>query len=315
MQTNTPKLWQPLRPGAIVDIIAPASACPQKEQLSTLAAIRATLTAWQLVPRIPENIYGEDLLCANSTAQRFIQLKNALLNTDATAIWCLRGGYGSAHLLPQLASLPAPAHNKLFMGMSDITALHLFLQQQWGWATLHSPSARQVSLGDVHADNIAEVKHILLGQLTNCQYNLTPLNSLAAGNSTINAMITGGNLSIVQTSLGTFWQINAANKILFLEEINERGYRVDRILEHLSQAGIFNKVTAVIFGDFTKGQEPDGSSLLIPVLERFAAQANFPVLRCLGIGHDNYNRPLPLGVPAQLHLGTPSNLHIELGRS
>lgn len=305
------QLWNPLESQDTIDIIAPSAICTPQE--NAIQAIKETLASWGLTAHIPENIYGKDLLCANTDDQRFLFLKDALLNTESKAIWALRGGYGCTRLITRLATLPTPKQIKLFIGMSDITALHIFLQQKWGWATIHGPSARQIATKTVHEENINEVKNLILGKQTTIEFNsLIPLNKLATQTITLTAPITGGNLCLVQTSLGTVWQIDAAGKILFLEETNERGYRVDRMLQHLEQAGVFKDVTAVILGDFIGGKEPDGSSLIDPVLKRFAEQVDFPVLRIAGIGHGNFNRPLPLGIPAKLKLGPDASLNIPL---
>lgn len=314
----TPKVsvyqpWQVLREGDIIDVIAPAS--PRLKNEASITAIKELLVSWNLVPRIPDDIFGIDLLCANTDAKRFDFLKAALLNTESRAVWCLRGGYGSGRLIPQLANLevknPVP---KLFIGMSDITALHLFLQRHFHWVTLHGPSVRQVTDNDVAKENIEELKQIMFGRQNVLRYNnLTPLNKQGLKNQLIETCIVGGNFCLIQASIGTLWQVDARNKILFLEEINERGYRVDRMLQHLEQAGIFKDVTAVIFGDFTGGQEPNGTCLIDPVLKRFAESCDFPVLRCPGIGHGKFNRVLPLGTNTQLQLGETASMIVNAG--
>lgn len=311
---NLSKSWQALHAGDIIEIIAPASPCLKTE--APLAQIQEYLTSWGLVPRIPTNIFGKDLLCANTDELRFEFLKNALVNSESKAIWCLRGGYGSARLIPKLAALGLTNITpKLFIGMSDITALHLFLQQAFGWATLHGPSARQVTDNDVDAANIQELKKIIFGQQQKLYYdNLTFLNDKNLGDQELHTSIIGGNLCLIQNSIGTLWQINADNKILFLEETSERGYRIDRMLQHLEQAHVFDGILAVILGDFSGGKEPDGSSLVEPVLKRFAENCNFPVLRCPGVGHERFNRPLPLGTKAILAMnGTNPTLTVDAG--
>lgn len=130
-----------------------------------------------------------------------------------------------------------------------------------------------------------------------------PLNTLAEKSHTLHASVTGGNLCLVQTSLGTNWQVDARKKILFLEEVGERGYRIDRMLEQLQQANVFKGTRAIIFGDFLEGEEPDGSSLVNPVLKRFAQRLDLPVIQIKGIGHGHVNFPLPLGTKATLQLG------------
>lgn len=306
------KPWPVLFPGDIVDIIAPASACLTSE--SPLEKIQDLLISWELVPRISAQIFGHDLLCANSDQERCQFFKNALVNNESKAIWCLRGGYGSARFILNTADIPITMNPKLFVGMSDITALHLLLQKRFGWITLHGPSARQVADKSVDEENISELKDIMFGKKELLDYQkLIPLNTLATENKIVDSIITGGNLSLVQTSIGTSWQIDPHHKILFLEETNERGYRVDRMLLHLEQAGIFNNVSAILFGDFTGGFESNGQSLINPVLERFARNVHFPVLRYFGIGHEKYNRPLPLGSKTRLQLGSSPTMTVAAG--
>ena len=139
-----------------------------------------------------------------------------------------------------------------------------------------------------------------------------PLNAIAQNSIELEGIITGGNLSVIQTSLATNWQINANNKILFLEEINERGYRIDRMLQHLSQANIFQKVKAVLFGDFIGGTEPAGNSLIEPVLKRFAEVNNFPIFRCENIGHGKINRALPFGTSGEIKMEPEIKLMINI---
>ncbi|MGE3920577.1 MAG: hypothetical protein AB7F64_06500 [Gammaproteobacteria bacterium] len=139
------------------------------------------------------------------------------------------------------------------------------------------------------------------------------MNQLAKRKCHINTSVTGGNLTIIQTTIGTPWQINTDNKILLLEDIGERGYRVDRILEHLRQADIFKNVAAVLLGDFTPGYEPNGMSLIEPVLKRFAEACDFSVVKINGIGHNYINYPMPLGTISELILGEDPQLICSRG--
>lgn len=303
------KPWPILKPGDIVEVIAPSAKGLTKDDLQK---VHDCLSSWKLQPRIAGNIYGNDLLCANTDENRFEQLKRALLDTESKAVWCLRGGYGAARLLPALKAVNAPEQIKLFIGFSDITALHIFLQQQWQWQTLHGPSARQVAQAEIAIENNNELKDIIFGRKKIIEYQLLALNETAQENTELEGTITGGNLSVIQTSLATPWQINADNKILFLEEVNERGYRVDRILQHLSQAGIFKTVKAVLFGDFIGGTEPAGNSLVEPVLKRFAEVNNFPIFRCENIGHGKINRALPLGTNGKIKMEQEIKLMITI---
>ena len=284
-----------LNPGDVVEIIAPASRCSDKN----LTELKELLLSWQLKYKIDEDIFGSDLLCANTDENRFNSLKNALLNLESKAVICARGGYGSTRLITELSKVVPPAFKKVFIGMSDATVLNLFLQQKWKWPVIHGALAPD----KFSQESIVAVKSILFGEIDQVEFIGLPLNTLAEKNSTIDAVITGGNLSILQTSIGTLWQVDGKNKIVFIEEVGERGYRIDRMLEHLRQASIFEGVSAILFGDFIGGAEPNGSSLIKPVLERFAQTCKIPVVEIEGIGHGNINFPIPLGTMAKLTLG------------
>ncbi|STX44426.1 LD-carboxypeptidase [Legionella donaldsonii] len=284
-----------LKPGDSVEIIAPASRCTDE----VLSDLNNLLESWQLNCIIDQAIFGNDLLCANTDEIRFNLLRKALLNPATKAVICARGGYGSMRLLPQLSQITPVNPPKLFVGMSDITAIHLFLEQQWQWPTIHGALARD----KFSPESIHSLKSILFGDVEQISLSGLPLNELAASDKVIEARLTGGNLTLVQTSIGTIWQLDGQNKIIFLEEVGERGYRVDRMLEHLSQATVFKEAAAILFGDFLTGNEPNGSSLVKPVLERFAQNSPIPVAQIEGIGHGYTNFPLLLGAVAKLQLG------------
>lgn len=304
------KKWLPLQAGDTVDIIAPAAGCDP----AVIAKIKEFLAVWQLQGNIPDDLLGRDLLCSSSDTIRLAHLQQALLNSKSKAIWCLRGGYGCSRLVTQLYALTPPAQSKIFIGLSDITVLHIFLQQQWHWPTLHAPAIWQAALQTVQPQSLQLLKEVIFGERQTIRFtDLIPLNTAAQQHTSLSSVVVGGNLSLVQTSIGTRWQLNASNKILLLEDVNERGYRVDRMLEHLQQAGIFRGIQAIIFGDFIGGIDPNGSSRVADVLKNFAAQNNFPVLQGRGIGHGEINHTIPLGTKATLMLGDTPTLECATG--
>lgn len=300
------KLPAALKPGDSIEIIAPASRCSRQE----LETLQALFSSWQLHCLIAQDIFGDDLLCANSDEIRFKHLHNALHNPETKAVICARGGYGSLRLIPELAKITPPSSAKLFVGMSDITALQLFFQQYWQWPTIHGASTPE----RFSPESIASLKAILFGEVTQVEFSqLSPLNAAAEKNHNIEATIIGGNLCLVQASIGTTWQMHAQNKIILLEDTGERGYRIDRMLEHLRQASLFKNAAAILFGDFIGGEEQNGSTLIPPVLSRFAQTCNIPVLQIKGIGHGYSNFPIPLGTPAKLQLGKETKLNVAAG--
>ena len=126
-----------LKAGDRVEIIAPASRCSTE----VINRLRDLLHSWNLKCIINDTLFGDDLLCANSDEQRLRLLKEALTNSHTKAVICARGGYGSMRLIPGLSTLTKPMQPKLFIGMSDITALHLFFEEQWSWPTVHGALA------------------------------------------------------------------------------------------------------------------------------------------------------------------------------
>ncbi|WP_218813732.1 S66 peptidase family protein [Rickettsiella endosymbiont of Dermanyssus gallinae] len=293
-----PLAYKLLTPGATVDIIAPAGGCAPE----SLAQIKTLLKNWQLTPRISPELLGEDLLCANTDENRFKHLQEALFNAESSAVWCVRGGYGCTRLIPELFKLKTPKTNKLFIGFSDITTLHLFLQQQWHWQTLHGPSANQVAHDRIDTASIQEFKKLIFGELSQLVFSLVPLNPKQNHATLIKAPITGGTLTLIQTSLSTPWQIDTKDKILFLEEVNESAYRIDRMLQHLQHSGILQHVKAILLGDFIAPQDSKDATLIQAVLARFANEQRVPVLHIPGIGHGETNRSLPLGANTELNL-------------
>lgn len=305
------KRWEFLRPGDIVDIVAPASHTAQ----ISLDQGAAWLESLKLIPRMQPGIIQGDVFFAAPLKIQLEQFKDALYS-DSKAIWCVRGGYGSLRLIPYLQKLKPPRRTKIFLGFSDITALHLFFNQQWKWPTIHSRNISAMKTEESRLRDRKVLQDLILGKLTSplCFKRLTPLNQAAQENKTISGQITGGNMRILQTSLKTSWELKAKGKILFIEDVAERGYSVDRMFEQLIQARIIDKgLTALVIGQFTEGEEKNGTDLTSQALTRFASSVPYPVLRGLPCGHGEINFPLPLGTHCELILGRQAQLLCDSG--
>ena len=298
----TKKYWQFLKPGDIVDIVAPSSNVPRDLE-EAYKKTHEIITQMGLIARIPDEMIvpGKDPFSANDLCTRIKQLIYALTNETSKAVWPIRGGYGAAKIIPFLEKITPPSNAKLLLGFSDITALHLFLQSKWNWTSLHSPVINQLI---TNPDLINIIKPVIFGKNSIQYKNLIPLNDRAKITQVIEAEIIGGNLSILQTSLATSWQIQGKNKIIFIEEVGERGYRIDRMLNHLMQAGVFENAKAIIFGEITPELEPiDKRNLCMIAVEGFSKQLNIPVLHFPFIGHNNrHNLPLPFGNTCSLRI-------------
>jgi muramoyltetrapeptide carboxypeptidase len=286
-----------LKPGSIIEIIAPAGKINVPAELPIVENL---IKSWGFTPRFGKHLLSDHAFLSNSTELRFDDLQQALYTPDSEVLWCYRGGSGCAELLPLLAKLAPPAKQKIILGLSDITALLIFLHEHWQWQTFHAPCARQFSNDNLSADSKRLVKSLFLGELHEITIDdLTPLNSLANKPFALNAEIIGGNLAVISHLLGTPYQPHPVSKILLLEDINEPAYKIRRMLTHLTQTGIFNEVKAIIFGEFITDNENE--KLLISIeLHEFAKIQSVPVLQTKLVGHGNKNYLLPFGKSAEL---------------
>ena len=301
-------MQQPLlAPGDVVDVVAPGFRCTAEQLENGIAFLRRA----GLVPRVPADLFGEDLLCANSDAVRFRQLRKALFARDSRAVWCVRGGYGAIRIIQRLQALQPPRRPKLLIGYSDATTVHQLLNLFWGWPSLHGPLLDRLDSTDVREDERAELLALLFGSAPQTLFaHLVPLNAAARRRQHINSRLTGGNLTVLQSTLGPALQRRPSG-MLFLEDIGERGYRIDRMLEQLRQAGVLRNLKAIVLGTFLGGAETDRSNLGPAVLERFAQSLSIPVLAGIDAGHGPYQRPVFLHTRAQLRCGPDAQLTVH----
>jgi len=297
-----------LKKNDLINVIAPASKSPA----NVIEEAKNFFEKKKYLPLIPENLIADELFVANTLEMQLASFMDAL-KSESSVIWCLRGGYGSMRLIPRLLKTKPFKQTKSFIGFSDITALHLFLTQRWNWQTIHGPNFGQMNAKTIKSQDKKLLMDILEGKKKSHTFkNLKALNPSAMKAKKINGKITGGNLRIVQSSIGTEWEIETKNKILFFEDIGERGYSIDRMLEQLGQAGKFNKtVKAIIFGDFTEGKEKDGQDLTQDAIEKFARSVSIPVFTRLKSGHGVINNPLPFNTDCQIEVKTNIFLHCK----
>lgn len=186
--------------GKNIYAIAPSSGFP-KQILEKL-----TITNKNKNIYIPENSFREGYVyLSNSDDNRFKILKNALEQNNYNIIWCLKGGYGAARIVERLYSLKRPKKEKIFIGYSDITAIHLFLSQEWGWRTIHGSMLSEIYDINKDSKNFIYLNQIINGIVFNME--LTPINNIAENVSIIKGSINGGHMGLLNMSLKTKWEI------------------------------------------------------------------------------------------------------------
>jgi muramoyltetrapeptide carboxypeptidase len=290
---------QTLKPGDVVAVIAPSYGAEE----GLLEKVRSFLASWGLIMKVSLDIFGENLLYANSDEKRFETLVDALHDEETKVIWCLQGGAGAKRLIPLLEKIQKPRIEKIFIGLSDITALHTFFHQEWQWTPLHASPLRRLARGKFEPWAVDELREVLFGFKKEVQFDgLIPLNPQAQKIDQITSPLVGGNLAVLQYSLGTSWQIHTNGKMLLLEDVNEKPYRVAEYLEHFRQAKAFEGLKALLLADFTYDTpEQDQNALLQAVFRKFASEVQFPVFRMTNVGHGPVSRPFMIGSPAILN--------------
>ncbi|MES2218680.1 MAG: LD-carboxypeptidase [Pseudomonadota bacterium] len=306
--------FQLLKNNPVVRIIAPGAGSPYPGDSATkswddLQKCCDLLTRWGLTPIYSPNIFGEASNMynfANSDQRRYEDFVDAF-QSDAAIIWSYRGGYGSDRIIQSVINnYFTPALPKLFIGFSDVTIIHSFIQARWQWRSLHALSLRQLGLNLVDAADVMITREIIFGDRQQMELALVPLNSAARKHHEIQGQITGGNLTVLQASFGTPWQAPIADKIVLLEDVGEAPYRIARIFHQILASDHLKGAKAFILGDFI----PDAS--MDTVIEEFASRCPVPVLRCEGIGHGKDNHPVPFGTESRLVLGDGCKLVSEL---
>ncbi len=288
---NLPKQ---LHRGDKVALVAPASGQKEGEEKLVQQAL-ILLQNWGLEVVVQPIFDRHSRYLASDDKKRAENLIEALTHPEVRAIFVTRGGYGCARLLPFLGGIAIPSW-RFLVGFSDITSLHLHFAQTPNILNLHAPNLAtgQVLGGDTPSLTNLEVleSSLFAGELP--IFTLKKLNqggqSLPADkDNVLSCLKTGGCLSLLVTSLGTADEINTANKVLMIEEVGECPYKIDRMLTHLRNAGKFDKVIAVIFGEML-----NCNSLNIDILDclsDYFAMADFTVYTCSDFGHGEINLP------------------------
>lgn len=281
-----------------VDIIAPS--CKGKH--SDLVNIIEYIKSLNLNTSLSEKIYNDNNpFYSNSDKFRANDLIKAI-TSDSKIIWAIKGGKGASRLIPYLEHLTISQkekiakNKKILIGYSDITALHIYLHTKYDWQTIHGTMLNMIVNDLVSKDSIKKLEMLISNQLSSVTFDdLKLINKSQI--KYLKSKVVGGNMTLIENSIGTSWQINTNNKIMFLEDIKVPPYALERSLDHLKQANIFEGVNAVIFGDFI---DSGNDNLLEVVKKRFADSVDFPIFTMQGVGHGYVNDPLPLNTEATI---------------
>jgi len=297
-----------LRPGDAIRILSLAS--PVDKDLLQKGC--GELERLGYVPKLdPPSVVAREGFFAGSASSRVSALKEALAEHASRAIFCSRGGYGTNYLLDGLSVALAPP--KILLGHSDITSLQICLWQKFGWVTLHGP---MVASSLAHGEGAAKGydRDSLLHSLTETRKGwLLDLKAEPIIPGSVEGVLLGGCLTLVETTLGTPWELDTHGALFVLEDRGMKPYQVDRALMHLKQAGKFRAVAGIILGDFPECEAPAGTESVRAVAHRILAPLGVPVVWGAPVGHTE--RPmltLPLGVRAHLTVSGAADNETQL---
>jgi muramoyltetrapeptide carboxypeptidase len=293
-QSNVLKtqLIQPehLKSGDTISILAPSGVLNNFDNKITKAI--NIFRSWGLNVVLGNHIYDKNGHFAGTDKNREKDFQKALDNKNIKAIWCARGGYGAVRIIDKLNFDNYLKNPKWIIGFSDITVIHNklnFLNSE----SIHAMMITGFEDIGQNNDSLSKLKNVLFGD--SLSYSIASNKNNKTGKS--EGIIVGGNLTLIQSTIGSKTELKMKDKILFIEEIGEYAYHIDRMLYSLKRAGYFENCKGLIVGqisDLKKNTTDFGRSineLILDVLDEY----NFPILFDFPAGHEKTNFPIILG--------------------
>jgi len=289
-----------LHKGDCVQLVSPAGAIDQ----DIVKSAEEFLTSWGLHVFIGANATNKVGRFSGNPEQRLSDLQYALDDPKCKAIFCTRGGYGAIQLIDKINLEAFRANPKWLIGYSDITMLHSLLQRE-GFASIHGGMAKMLAEqmnSDSEKSNTEPalfLHNILWGNLPEYTIHSHPLNR----NGDASGTLTGGNLSILYSLRGTPFDFIPDKSILFIEDIGEKPYVIDRIMHNLKLGGVLKNLSALIVGQFTDFEEdPSFGKTVYKIIADAVAEYSYPVCFNFPTGHVERNLPLLSGNSVNLHV-------------
>jgi muramoyltetrapeptide carboxypeptidase len=305
-----------LKTGDTVAVIAPASGLTQE---SFDQAIR-NLESLGLKTKVGQAARGNKGFLAAGDRERLDDLHSAFRDTGVSAVWCVRGGYGAGRLLPAIDFDLIRKNPKILIGYSDITALHLAISQATGLVTFHGPVATS-ELSDYTKKHLTNTLmnpsapyRIELSEYNKTnESNLFKTETITPGKA--RGRLTGGNLSLLAALAGTPYALpDLKGKILFIEDVGEQPYRVDRMLTQLRQSANLGSLAGIALGIFEDcNPRTENTQTLLDVVKDRLGDLKIPVVYGLSFGHIRDQFTLPVGIEAELDANGATLTLLETG--
>jgi muramoyltetrapeptide carboxypeptidase len=283
-----------LKKGDTIGIVSTA----RKISLVELKPALSIIESWGVQIKLGSNLFEEDNQFSGTSLQRTSDLQCMIDNDSVKAILCARGGYGTVQIIDQIDFSKLLKNPKWIIGYSDVTVLHSHLNTL-GVATMHATMPINFLTNTKQA--LESLKKTLFGNTSILEYDTHPFNKLGIAEGEI----VGGNVSILYSLLGSNSDINTDGKILFIEDLDEYLYHIDRMMINLKRNGKFERLRAMIVGGMNNMNDNDipfGKSAEQIILEH-TKEFDFPICFGFPAGHLNDNRAILLGVKSKVEIG------------
>lgn len=303
------KILKPLAlvPGSTIAVVAPASGAKMDRILrgcENLAHLDYRVTQ-KIDAREPDGYFSGPL------AIRVKELQDALTRKEIRGVFCSRGGYGSAEILDKLKT-EKMRQARIFCGFSDLTSVQIYLWQKLHWVTFYGPLVAGGFDAGANATGGYDPDTFMCAMTATHSGWSTPLRGETLARGTATGTLLGGCVTLIETSIGTPWELDTRGAILLLEDRGVKPYQLDRMLLHLKQAGKFDALRGIVLGEFPDCEVPEGSTVSVKdVCKRILGPLKIPMVYGAPVGHTA--RPmltLPLGVRAKLHAQGEGRLDI-----
>ncbi len=309
VSASTQSVLKPRRltKGNTVGLIAPASNAGEDESIHFAVDLIRSL-GYRV--KQGKHLYSRNQYLAGTDLQRAQDVNRMFGDKDVDAIFCLRGGYGTPRILPYLDYDLIARNPKVFLGSSDITGILIAMYVKTGLVGFHGANASQ-NFSDY---TLAEFKKVLVNPSAKTSIGQPPAIEKSEGfvektnritrftGGVATGPLIGGNLSLIATLIGTPYEPDFRDCILFLEDVHEAPYRIDRMLTQLWLAGKLQQVAGIAFGKFTKTDDDSGNTFSVEEVIRMRCEPlGVPVIRGLMIGHVQNKTVVPIGIEAELN--------------
>ncbi len=277
-----------LKQGDTIGIVCPSGNIP----LEKVQICIQTLEKWGYSVKLGTTVGAKKDSFSGTDTERAADLQSMLDDPSVKAILCARGGYGASRIIGSMNFKNFNEHPKWIIGFSDITVLHAAILQQ-NCMSIHGPMAAAFAKGEVGESYIQSLKQVLEGEKTSYTIPAHSMNTL--GN--VKAEMVGGNLCILAHLIGSKNEVETSGKILFLEDVGEYHYNIDRLLIQCKNAGLFDNLAGLVIGGFTDLKDPasDFGATAYEIIKEHTSAYTYPICFNFPISHSLANFAIKQG--------------------